>query len=500
VAMPVVNAAGVTATSTVNFAAAGFDGGTNTITAQSFGVGGGNNDGNNGNLAILTLGTRNTIHADTVNIGGYAAAGTVLFPAGLVSPSLTLRGTDGTSAVTTVKVGETSSGARSGSGTLNLTGGELDARVTNLTIGRHIAGANLADTSSVTMPAGTLVVENLALAEKVNNGTPTLTSTFTQEGGDVSAVTITLGNGGPQEARLLPTYRLWGGTLAATTIQAGGGSFAANSSRNLILRGGVLENQPGADLAISGITVTVAGNTTTIVGPTAGQKVTLASNVNYSARLNSAAGTSGALVVEGPLDLSAQPAFSIFDDAPGDATLLAPGTKLKLIDYSLGTLTGTFAGLNDGATVTVTKGAVTNTFVIDYDDLGGTAVTLTVPDTGNDYTSWAVDKGIPGEPFDGDFDHDGISNGMEYALGKDPKAPSQPAGQFSGNTITFAKGADAIANRDVSWVIETSPTLAPESWTPEVTQEAGDPATVISYSFTPASPVRKFARLRVEQK
>jgi autotransporter-associated beta strand protein len=125
---------------------------------------------------------------------------------------------------------------------------------------------------------------------------------------------------------------------------------------------------------------------------------------------------------------------------------------------------------------------------------------LTASGGASNYASWANDpsKGnIPGEPAGGDFDNDGIANIVEYALGQNPRVSSQPAGVFSGNTITYTKGADAIANGDVSWVIETSQTLAAASWTPAVTQPGGDPSASITYLFTPSSPVKNFARLKV---
>jgi hypothetical protein len=121
---------------------------------------------------------------------------------------------------------------------------------------------------------------------------------------------------------------------------------------------------------------------------------------------------------------------------------------------------------------------------------------------GANYDSWAADpaKGnIPGEPATGDFDHDGISNLVEYALGMNPRVSSQPAGVLAGKVLTFTKGADAIANGDVSWVIETSTSLAADSWIPQVTQAAGDPDATISHTLTPGNPAQNFARLRVTQ-
>ena len=127
---------------------------------------------------------------------------------------------------------------------------------------------------------------------------------------------------------------------------------------------------------------------------------------------------------------------------------------------------------------------------------------LTATSSSSNYASWANDptKGnIPGEPASGDFDNDGITNLVEYALGKNPRVSSQPAGVFSGNTITYTKGADAIANGDVSWVIETSQTLDAGSWSPALTQSGGDPSSTISHTFTPGTPAKNFARLKVTQ-
>ena len=119
----------------------------------------------------------------------------------------------------------------------------------------------------------------------------------------------------------------------------------------------------------------------------------------------------------------------------------------------------------------------------------------------NNYASWAADplKGnIPGEPATGDFDNDGITNLIEYALGTNPRVSTQPPGALSGNTITFTKGGDAIANDDVSWTIETSETLLSGSWTDAVVQPNTNNDPTISYDLAPAPGTpKKFARLRV---
>jgi hypothetical protein len=83
-----------------------------------------------------------------------------------------------------------------------------------------------------------------------------------------------------------------------------------------------------------------------------------------------------------------------------------------------------------------------------------------------------------------------VSNLVEYAL-----VDGGARGVFSGNTITFTKRG-APYGSDISYSIETSETLAAGSWTAAVT---GGTDTEIAYTFTPGSPVKKFARLKVVQ-
>lgn len=484
--------------------------GTNLVKANLVQIGGatGTSQGN-AHQGQLRLGTTNEFRTPTFQIGAFNGSGVVTYQTGLTTPTFKLRGADGTAPATSLIVGDTSSGVRSGAGTLDLTTGSADIAATDVIIGRHIANSTSPNTTSaVTMPDGTLTATNLTMARKQGSGTPLTVANFTQGGGTVTLDNLvmveTVDGTSPNLAsatqNLQANYNLNGGTLAAKQVKAGvlaTAITAGNTQRNLILKGGTLTNVTGSDLVVSGVSIVVSGITTAMVDSTAGQKVSLSATATYSARMSSSASTCGTLQVDGDLDLTAQPAFNISDDAT-TAAALPPGTKLVLMDYQDGSLTGTFSGLADGATVNVTKGAVTNSFILDYNDpaFGGKAVTLTIPG-GSGYDSWATSNGIPGEPFEGDYDKDGISNGIEYGLGKSPTSGDTPAGSFSGNTITFNKGSDAITNGDVSWAIETSTTLAPGSWTAEVTQAAGNPSATISYTFTPGSPGRKFARLAV---
>ncbi len=114
------------------------------------------------------------------------------------------------------------------------------------------------------------------------------------------------------------------------------------------------------------------------------------------------------------------------------------------------------------------------------------------------YTTWATANGVTGGT-NGDSDKDGITNLIEYGLNLNPAGSDGSAGTFDGGTqtVTFTKRAVAITNGDVSWVIETSSSLAPGSWSPMVTQAAGNTSPSISYVLPPPGPTKNFARLRV---
>ena len=110
------------------------------------------------------------------------------------------------------------------------------------------------------------------------------------------------------------------------------------------------------------------------------------------------------------------------------------------------------------------------------------------------YSTWASANGIPGQPASGDFDNDGLSNIVEYALGLSPTASSVPPGTFNGSILSFTKGTEAIANGDVTYEIEQSTTL--DDWT-VVVPNAPASAT-ISYTLPSGQP-KEFARLKITQ-
>jgi hypothetical protein len=214
--------------------------------------------------------------------------------------------------------------------------------------------------------------------------------------------------------------------------------------------------------------------------------------------------TTGTLTIDGNADLTGTTlAITINDESsPANDTLAVSG----LLDLDGATIalvvTGTptapayviatYGSLAGQANVTVS--GLPDGYTVDYGHHAGTAIALVSGSAGN-FASWAAANGMAGQPFGGDFDGDGVSNGLEYALaGFNPLAADGAPGTFENGTLSFAKRAEAVANGDVTYVIEASQTLAAGSWvavTPDV-----DDATTISYTL-PAGQGKSFARLRV---
>jgi autotransporter-associated beta strand protein len=289
-----------------------------------------------------------------------------------------------------------------------------------------------------------------------------------------------------------------GGTIRNTT--ATGYLLTANNDNGNSTFSGVMEESTTGKLSFTKAgtgTLTLSGSNTYTGSTTVSTGTLILANTG-SLRFNiGATGVNNALNGAGSVTLNGGLLFNLA--SAGTIT----GNSWNIVN--VGTLNegygGTFAVSstlgpfsNSSGTWTRVENDVTYTFV------QSTGV-LSVTPGGADYSTWASAFSAPALSdtlSTADPDNDGLINAVEYALGLDPRYFSASPGVItnSGMTITYTKGAEAKANGDVTYGIETSTTLALGSWTlgtaPEVTQTAD----TISITF-PVGPVKNFARLMV---
>lgn len=294
-------------------------------------------------------------------------------------------------------------------------------------------------------------------------------------------------------------------TNALNLSGSGAGGMGA-----LNLRGNVTAT--GAITLAADTTISHDFNTATISGSVTG--------VNRNLTLTTTVASQPGMTVSGPISLGTggiivqgaanSGSFSVRlsgNNAYTGETHVASGTLM---------LTGS-ARIADASTLRVASGAVVNLDFAGIDIVGtlilnGTTMpngTYGSPTSGatnqssffagngilyvgpaNRYEAWSLINNFTGGP-EADANNNGIPNLIEYAL-----ADGQARGTLSGHTITFTKRG-APYGEDLTYIIETSPTLAPGSWTDVVTHSPAQLGIPISYTFTPGSPPREFARLRV---
>ena len=363
---------------------------------------------------------------------------------------------------------------KTGSGTLNISGGGSS---------NTLAGA-------INVHAGTLAIDNVnpSIQSFANmNGNITVASgasfnfsqSFQTENLDNNITLSGAGSGG------LGALHLWRNATATGAITLAADATISHNFNTATISGSITgtdrsltlttlaANQPGItvsgpiQLGSGGITVSGAANS-------GGFSVRLSGNNSYSGETRV---TTGTLMLTGNARLH---------DA--STVRINPGAILHL-DFA-GTDTVAALFLNGLAMPNGTYGSLISTATNKSADFLGNGI-LQVGAADN-YASWAASQFPPviGGP-NGDDDKDGVKNLVEYAL-----TNGGERGVFSGNTLTFTKRG-APYGGDLSYIIETSETLEPDSWSPAVTHGPAQADPDISYTFTPSSPLRKFARLKV---
>jgi fibronectin-binding autotransporter adhesin len=378
------------------------------------------------------------------------------------------------------------------------------------------AASTYAGSTLMTNPTG-LPNTNIFVRLGVDNALP-VTTVLTLDGGDgtggsgrfcelnLNGKNQTLAGLTNVPGRVLRTQEIYNTSATASTLTVNNTdpfTYAA------LIGGGASGNNLGLTKSGSG-TFTISGaNTytgaTTITGGTLalGALNTLpdASPVSIGAGTLSAvtAGTesTGTLQVTGTavINLGTDAVLAIADSSTvawtGNLNLtgtFVSGTSLRFGD-------GTGTGLTPAQLASISATGYTG-FA-----LNGSGF-LTATPSGGGFASWItgtfaggtipVDKRGPND----DFDNDGISNLVEYAVdGQDPTLPNANIGTYSANTLSFTKRAGSSG---LTYAIQDSTDLGvSDPWSEVIGGSYVNNATTISATLTPGTPAKNFLRLQV---
>jgi autotransporter-associated beta strand protein len=480
-----------------------------------------------GNVTVSTgaqLQVRGVSIANTININGSSA----LFSTAGSGSNLT--GTVNLQSNSAIGLANNSGNATMTlSGTLNLNGFTLTANTQNVTPAITI-GAGISGTGGITQAgAGVLVISN-------NNtgysGTTTISGngSILQLGNDgaLGSGTLALGGNGVTNtlrsvdttARTLSNTLVLNGnsttTYALGSATTGNLTFTNTTSTALasVRTFNVLNSQTQFDAAFTGASggITKSGAGTLVLTSTAsnytgattvnagrlvvnGSLGATAVAVNANGTLSGTGGIGGSVTVNTTGHLAVAIAA-----APGSQDPLAIAGALTLESGNILDLTAASAP-NDGvytlATaaggVTYTAGTVNLIGVSGVVSISGNSLILTVSGGGSTtFASWASANGVTGG-VNGDSDHDGIPNGVEYGLNTNPAGSDGTPGTYTGNVLIFNKRASTSG---ISYRIEVSTDLGVSVPWAEVGAYIQNDASIISATI-PNGPAKTFARLRV---
>lgn len=237
-----------------------------------------------GGTSTLRLGQSNVLNIAVINVGNSGRSYANLeFATGLTSPTATIRGLDGTSALPAWLVGNVANfNAEFNTWTANvdLSGGTVDALVTEMFVGNAGIGGQTGragtQNSTVTMGGGTLAIGTLTLGRIDGSVTSSVSNTLAANGtlaiadagGQVVADSVVLAQntylGGTTSPRTVSgTINFTAGTLAATSIARGLQTGNATATTAFNWTAGTLTHKAGTDLLIDTVPITLAAGTST---------------------------------------------------------------------------------------------------------------------------------------------------------------------------------------------------------------------------------------------
>ena len=145
-----------------------------TITAGTISVGLGSSNSQN-HIGYMDLGQTTKLNVDTLSIGGAKSQGYLSFQNSVSNGTLKIRGTGGgETAATNWDIGSSNtSGSAHSTGTVNLAGGSVDARVTNLRLGYSTSTSSGNVNGTLGYAAGDIQATNVYLGYQTGNSTGT---------------------------------------------------------------------------------------------------------------------------------------------------------------------------------------------------------------------------------------------------------------------------------------------------------------------------------------
>jgi autotransporter-associated beta strand protein len=385
---------------------------TNTIVSGTLGIGdiGGNNDGGG---AQLLLGQTNDVRTGYVSMSASRADSLLQFAPGTASPTLVLRGTDGSGPAGTWLVGSvgqfSAASKTSFTSTVDLSGGTTDAAVGWLVIGQAncsstARGGNMR--SIFTMGAGTLATGSITVGRMLGGSATTGVSgvfggygtlAIANPAAVVTATNIfvaenTFTGTGSATKTVSGTIALSAGTLRAATIARGAqtGTNTVVVNTTFLWTGGTVGNLAGGDLVIDTLPLTLSSGTGTFQAD-AGRTIT----VNAASPISGA----GSLV------------------KAGDGTLVLAGSNgyTGATTISAGTLAlASTASLGSSSTIAVNAGAAIDTSAL----VSGLVLTgsQTLAGAGSVIGSAAIGAGSTLAPG-ADLGTLGVSDGLTWNSG-----------------------------------------------------------------------------------
>jgi autotransporter-associated beta strand protein len=252
--------------------------------------------------------------------------------------------------------------------------------------------------------------------------------------GTYKIASITITNPG-QNFTATPVLAAQGGSPVTAADLS---SYTLTTAPNV--SGGLTKNGLGT-LTLGGVN-TYTGNTSVTAGT-----LTLADNAQLKFGIGATSGVNNQISGEATVVLAGD--FNI-DTSLVDASALTTGTwVLENVSTLTGAYEGTFQVVSGTTPWEVTGDVWTKTVdtkTYTFDEATGT---LTLSSASWTYADWAILKGIPGAPADGDSDDDGLANAVEMVVGGHPQNTidtgllptlalvTDPAGVPAGNYLEF---------------------------------------------------------------